>query len=205
MHGMGPIPIEKNEPGFHHPWERQIFGLMLGSLFRWHLNGDAFRFTIESLPPADYLGFSYYERWIPVLGTMLVQRGVITEAELASGKPSGKAPAPSADPPASSRDRTPPARREGAPARFAAGRQVRARNLNPTGHTRLPRYARGKVGTVLRDLGVFTFPDTNAHSRGEKPQHVYTVQFSARELWGDQAPARDKVHIDLWDDYLESA
>ena len=206
MHGMGPIPIEKNEPAFHHPWERQMFGLMIGSLFKLGLNSDEFRFTIESLPPADYLGLSYYERWIPVLGTMLIKQGVVTEAELASGRSQGGArPKPAAERPARSNDRTPPAKRQGAPARFQPGQKVRARNMNPTTHTRLPRYARGKVGTVLRDYGVYTFPDTNALNAGEKPQHVYSVRFTARELWGEQASPKDSVSIDMWDDYLESA
>ncbi len=208
MHGMGPIPIEKNEPAFHEPWERQIFGLMIGSMFRWSLNGDAFRFHIESLPPADYLGFRYYERWIPVLGALLVERGVVTEAELQSGQPapgSGRATPPAAEKASGASDKAPRSRREGAPARFAAGQRIRARNINPTSHTRLPRYVRGKVGTVQRDYGVETFPDTNARSAGEKPQHVYSIRFTARELWGDQASLRDSVYLDLWDDYLEPA
>jgi nitrile hydratase subunit beta len=86
---------------------------------------------------------------------------------------------------------------------FAVGDQVRARNINPTGHTRLPRYARGKIGTVERDHGVFVFPDTNAHFLGEKPQHVYSVRFTARELWGQQASPQDAVNVNLWDDHLE--
>ena len=89
--------------------------------------------------------------------------------------------------------------------RFAVGQQVRTRNMNPIGHTRLPRYARAKSGTIERDHGVFLFPDTNAHFLGEKPQHVYSVRFAARELWGEQASPRDAVYIDLWDDYLEPA
>jgi nitrile hydratase subunit beta len=89
--------------------------------------------------------------------------------------------------------------------RFKAGQQVRARNINPQGHTRLPRYPRGKIGTIERDHGVFVFPDTNAHFLGEKPQHVYSVRFAARELWGPQASARDAVYVDLWEDYLERA
>src|SRR5438477_3575214 len=88
---------------------------------------------------------------------------------------------------------------------FAAGQRVRARNLNPPGHTRLPRYARGKIGTIDRDHGVYVFPDTMAHFRGEKRQHVYSVRFAARELWGEQASPRDSVHLDMWDDYLEPA
>jgi nitrile hydratase subunit beta len=82
---------------------------------------------------------------------------------------------------------------------------VRARNMNPVGHTRLPRYVRSRSGTIERDHGVFLFPDTNAHFLGEKPQHVYSVRFSARELWGNEARPQDCVHLDLFDDYLEPA
>src|SRR5207237_5321622 len=89
--------------------------------------------------------------------------------------------------------------------RFTVGQRVRARNMHPTGHTRLPRYARGKLGTIDRDHGVFVFPDTNAHFLGENPQHVYSVRFAARELWGADAAPQDGVYVDLWDDYLEPA
>jgi len=89
--------------------------------------------------------------------------------------------------------------------RFHAGQRVRARNMHPIGHTRLPRYARGKFGTIERDHGPYVFPDSNAHFQGEKPQHVYSVRFAARELWGEQASPRDSVYIDMWDDYLEPA
>jgi nitrile hydratase len=89
--------------------------------------------------------------------------------------------------------------------RFQVGQRVRARNMHPIGHTRLPRYARGRLGTIGRDHGVYVFPDTNAHFLGEKPQHVYSVRFSARELWGEQAAPRDSVYVDMWDDYLEPA
>jgi nitrile hydratase len=88
---------------------------------------------------------------------------------------------------------------------FKVGQRVRARNIHPTGHTRLPRYARGKIGVIVRDHGVFLFPDTNADFLGEKPQHVYSVKFAARELWGDEASPRDSVYLDMWDDYLERA
>ena len=89
------------------------------------------------------------------------------------------------------------------PARFKAGDRVTVRNINPVGHTRLPRYARGKEGVVEQDQGVFIFPDTNAHDGGETPQRVYSVRFAARELWGPQASARDVLYLDLWDDYLD--
>jgi nitrile hydratase len=90
-------------------------------------------------------------------------------------------------------------------ARFQVGQNVRARNINPLGHTRLPRYARGKAGTVVRHRGIFVFPDTNAHFLGEQPQHLYSVRFAARELWGEDASPRDSVYIDMWDSYLEHA
>jgi len=82
---------------------------------------------------------------------------------------------------------------------------VRTRNMNPAGHTRLPRYARGKVGAIGRDHGVYTFPDSNAHFGGQNRQHVYSVRFAARELWGESVSPRDSVHLDMWDDYLEHA
>jgi nitrile hydratase len=99
----------------------------------------------------------------------------------------------------------PPTRRDvpGEP-RFQVGQQVRARNINPITHTRLPRYARGKAATIALDHGAFVFADTSAYSLGDKPQHLYSVRFSARELWGDQA-APDAVFLDLYDDYLEPA
>jgi nitrile hydratase beta subunit len=89
--------------------------------------------------------------------------------------------------------------------RFRPGDPVLVRNMNPVGHTRLPRYVRGKRGAIERDHGVFVFPDTSAHGQGEKPQHVYSVRFAARELWGEQASARDTLNLDLFDDYLERA
>ena len=87
--------------------------------------------------------------------------------------------------------------------RFTPGSKVLARNMSPVSHTRLPQYVRGKRGVVDRDHGVFVFPDTSALLKGEKPQHVYSVMFTARELWGPSAPEKDKVYIDLWDDYID--
>ena len=88
-------------------------------------------------------------------------------------------------------------------ARFKPGDRVTVRNLNPASHTRLPRYARGKTGTVEADHGVFCFNDTNAHGEGHKPQHVYGVRFTARDLWGEQAAAKDTLYLDLFEDYIE--
>lgn len=210
MQDMGPIEYEKNEPVFHARWESRVFAMFIaaGAWGKWNL--DAFRHTREVLPPDDYLRVSYYEQWLSGLLDLLVRRGLVTAAEIASGVP---APGePDASPPLTA-DKIPAALPNRIHAhrdvkvcpRFQVGQRVRARNIHPTGHTRLPRYARGKVGTVYLDHGVYVFPDTNAHFLPEKPQHVYSVRFAARELWGEQAAAKDSVYVDLWDDYLEPA
>jgi nitrile hydratase len=202
MHGMGPINPEKNEPVFHARWEARLVGMIITMFSRSDFKSDGFRYEIESLPPVDYLGMSYYQRWIPVLSNLLVKAGFVTRAELDSGKaaPGSAKIAPAPNAPARSSEPAP-----GAAPRFVVGQTVRARKINPTGHTRLPRYTRGRVGTIERDNGVQDFPDTSAHGLGDKRQHVYSVKFTARELWGEQASARDSVYVDLWDDYLETA
>jgi len=209
MHGMGPIEYEKDEPVFHARWEGLAFALnrAMGVWAKWNL--DASRHGIERLPPAEYLRMSYYEKWTARLELLLVESGLVTAEELAAGMPAPGSPKAL---PALTAEKV-PALGKGRPAsrdvpvapRFHAGQSVRALNMHPAGHTRLPRYARGKQGTVDRDHGVFVFPDTNARFLGEKPQHVYSVRFAACELWGGQASPRDSVYLDLWDDYLEPA
>jgi nitrile hydratase len=210
MHGMGPIQYEKNEPVFHARWEGRILALNLamGGWRKWNI--DATRHEIELIPAAEYLRMSYYEKWFVRLVELIAKSGLATRAELENGKPDAGSTMVT---PALSPDQVPKvlaygtlASREipGA-ARFQVGEQVRARNINPARHTRLPRYARGKCGTVGRQHGAFVFPDTNALSLGEKPQHLYSVRFAARELWGEQASPRDSVYLDMWDDYLEPA
>jgi len=210
MQDMGPVQRENNEPVFHAPWEGRVFALAQ-AMFAWRKwNIDATRYEQEIIPPAEYLRMSYYERWLAYVTGLLVKRELVTPAEIESGRPA--AGSPKATPPVTAEtvpqmlaqcksvDRDVPVA-----ARFKARQRVRARNINPTGHTRLPRYARGKLGTVERDHGVFVFPDTNAHFLGEKPQHLYSVRFAARELWGDAAAPRDAVYVNLWDDHLEPA
>ena len=210
MQGMGPIHYEKDEPVFHTGWERRTLALNLATAAFRKWNIDAGRYQIELIPPAEYLRMSYYEKWIARLIELLVKSGMVTRDEIESGKPASDSPKAT---PALAADKVSSMLRTGAVAsrnvpvtpRFKAGQRVRARNMHPAGHTRLPRYARGKLGTVDRDHGVYVFPDTNAEFRGEKPQHVYSVRFAARELWGEQASPLDAVYIDLWDDYLEPA
>jgi len=210
MHGMGPIQEEKNEPVFHERWEARAYGLSLamGCFGKWTLDG--LRHQIELIPPADYLRMRYYEKWIAALVELMVKTDLVTPAEIETGEPAQGSPRMS---PALTADGVPPMVANGAPAsrkvpappRFQTGQRVRARNMHPLGHTRLPRYARGKLGTIDRVHGAFVFPDTNAHSLGENPQHVYSVRFTARELWGQDAPARDSVYVDMWEPYLEPA
>ncbi len=210
MHGMGPVQYEKNEPVFHANWESRVFALMLamGAWGKWNI--DASRHSREVIPPGEYLRMSYYEKWYAGLIGLLINSSLVTRTEVESGVPAlglAKATPPlTADKiPAMLATRINASRDVKAPPRFQAGQRVRARNMHPVGHTRLPRYARGKVGTIEQDHGVFVFPDTNAHFLGEKPQHVYSVRFAARELWGEQAAPRDSVYLSMWDDYLEPA
>jgi nitrile hydratase subunit beta len=210
MQDMGAVQREKNEPVFHARWEGRVWGMMwLGSAWgKWNL--DAMRHAIERIPPADYLRMSYYEKWLAALVDLVTGRELVTRAELETGRP---APGSTKATPPVTAESVPAMIARGNPvkhdvavaARFQVGQRVRGRNINPVTHTRLPRYARGKLGTIERDHGVFLFADTNAHFQGEKPQHLYSVRFTALELWGEQAAARDSVYVNLWDDHLEPA
>jgi nitrile hydratase len=207
---MGPVQYEKNEPVFHAGWEGRVYALTraMRAWRKWSLDTD--RHALELMHPVDYLRMSYYERWLARLEAHVLRYGLATKEEIETGKPATGSE--KVTPPftvatssrwmsrgiASSHD---PAVRP----LFRVGQRVRARNTHPIGHTRLPRYARGKVGVITRDHGVYIFPDTNAHFQGEKRQHVYSVRFTARELWGARTLPRDSVHIDMWDDYLERA
>lgn len=209
MHGMGPINPEPGEPVFHHRWEGRVQALVraMGAFGRWNI--DASRHQRELIPAAEQLRMSYYERWLAGLTELLLRHGFITAAELERGKaaPGGAklTPAlPAAGVAAYIARGSPSSRESGRAARFQAGQRVRARNLNPVGHTRLPRYVRGKSGVIDRVHGIFVFPDTNAHFLGESPQHLYSVRFEARELWGEGAAAADAVYVDLWEDYLDA-
>jgi nitrile hydratase len=153
---------------------------------------------------------TYYEKWLDSLCAGLLESGLATEAELASGRADrGVAKAtprlrPEAVRPALS-TRGGYDREVNTTPLFKPGDRVRARNLNPAGHTRLPRYVRGRVGIVERHNGAHVFPDSNAHGGGEDPRQLYSVRFTARELWGPDASGRDSVSLDLWEPYLERA
>lgn len=196
MEGFGRVQPEVNEPTFHADWERRVSALVIGVLRLTGVNIDEWRHAIERIPPARYLTSSYYERWLLAAETLLVERGIVSGEELKSlAQPELMSVAlPAVSPkavPAKAKLR----------ARFKAGDRVRVRNIHPLGHTRSPRYVRGKTGVVRRLRGIYVLPDTNAHRAGENRQHVYLVEFSARELWGRND--REVLMIDLWEDYLE--
>ena len=210
MHGHGPIAPEKDEPLWHSPWEARMFGIRRGGLLPPGNNIDRWRHLRELIPPHLYLARSYYDHWYMGYVAALLEGGWATEEEIASGK---AAPGSAKRNDAMRPDQVWQVQKAGgvyarpsdAPPRFAIGQRVRARNINPTGHTRLPRYVRGKVGIVQLHHGAHAFPDSNAHKQGEAPQHLYTVTFAFRELWGPEASARDEACADLWESYLEPA
>jgi nitrile hydratase len=211
MHGMGPITQESSEPVFHEKWEGRVYAMYraIAAWNKWSL--DASRHGIEVIAPAEYLRMSYYERWLARDIDLMVKRGLVAQQEIDTGRPapgSPRANPPLTAPmvPAMAAERANFRRLQAdAKARFKIGQHVRAREMNPVGHTRLPRYVRGHRGVIFRHHGIFVFPDTNAHFQGEHPQHLYSVRFSARELWGDAALPRDSVNLDMWDSYLEHA
>ena len=208
--GFGPVTPEEDEPWFHAAWERRAFGLTLamGASGAWNL--DESRHARESLHPAEYLAASYYEIWTKGLERLLAAKGLVREDELRQGRAlSPRRPVKrvlAAQEVAAALARGGPTERPAqAPARFALGDPVVAKVMHPKGHTRLPRYARGKRGVVERVHGVFVFPDTNAHGAGEAPQWLYTVRFAGPELWGADTDPTLAVSIDAWESYLEPA
>ncbi len=208
--GFGPIAPEQDEPIFHAPWEARALGLTLTSAALGYWSIDESRHARESIPPADYLSFSYYKIWFTALSALLERYGEVTAEELATGR---ALTAPhraercmkAADVPAILARGGPTERQIPAPAAFARGDRVRARNIHPTGHTRLPRYVRGRVGMIEAVHAPHVFPDTNAHGAGEQPQWLYTVQFAGQELWGEDTDPTLTVTVDAWESYLEPA
>jgi nitrile hydratase len=184
-HGFGPVEAERDEPWFHAEWERRVFALTLamGATGEWNI--DMSRFAREDRPPPDYLSKTYYELWLAGLERLLAERGVlerppsrVLEASEVAGVLARGGPV----------EREAPR-----PARFAVSDRVRTRVINPRGHTRLPRYARGRAGVIERVHGCHVFPDSNAHGRGEDPQWLYTVCLD------------DAVSFDAFEPYLEPA
>jgi nitrile hydratase beta subunit len=205
---FGPVNPEKNEPVFHEDWERKVLALCLAMDASGLWNADVIRHTRESMPALKYWSSSYYDIRVEGHISQMVKHGLITEAELAAGRaqvPPGpmKSVSTAAEAPAVLARGSPYTRSTTKQARFAKGDKVQALKSGPAGHTRLPRYARGKHGEIMAIHGAFVFPDSSAERLGDDPQWLYTVRFTARELWGHDNG--DANMIDLWEPYLEPA
>lgn len=160
------------------------------------------------IPPAIYLRMSYYEGWMRALIILLLEKKLVTEAELERGHAAGRPKVPMQALPKEMamyalHNRIPSGLDMDIKPRFKPGNPIVTKNIHPQHHTRLPRYVRGRRGRIEMDHGIFLLPDANAHGGPDRPQHVYSVRFAARELWGEDAPARDGVYIDMFEDYLE--
>jgi nitrile hydratase subunit beta len=210
MDGFGKVEVEPNEPMFHTEWEGRVLAMVRAMGAAGAFNIDTSRFYRETLPPDVYLASSYYRKWLLGLEEMLVDKGYIVASEVAAGhatepgKPLKHGKFEIADV-----DRVMVRGKFGrnalAPAKFKPGDRVRAKNMHPATHTRLPRYARGHVGLVERNLGCNVFPDSAAMEAGENPQWLYTVVFDGVELWGWDADPTVKISIDAFEPYLEAA
>lgn len=211
-HGFAPLLREDDEPVFHARWEARVFAMLGAAQAAGALrNTDQFRHAIERIDPVAYLSHGYYGRWLGGIETLLREAGVLDAAAIEArlvelgGDPAMRVAAqPSAQP-----DRiayvpaAPGSRREpGTPPRFTPGDPVRTAITVKAGHTRLPAYARGRTGRVLAWHGGWVFPDSNAHGLGENPEHLYTVEFDGRTLWGATAEPNTSVSLDLFESYL---
>src|SRR5262245_28014343 len=209
MHGFGPVEREENEPPFHGRWEAAVVAIMRATRGGVY-NIDEFRHGIERMDPAHYLGSSYFEHWLDGIARLLDEKGVVGAGELDARsrlfreRPDAPVPAPPPTTAAANRRAESETyfRPAAGPPKFAVGAVVVTRTIHPAGHTRLPRYARGKRGVIDTHRGCHVFPDTHAHGLGEQPQHVYSVRFEARELWGDAAEPNQRLYLDLWESYL---
>jgi nitrile hydratase subunit beta len=204
--GHGRIVPEPEGELFHAPWERQVLALTLamGAVGAWNL--DLSRSARETLP--EYRSLSYYEIWIRALERLLIEHELVGPDEIAAGRML-QPPQPglhvlrAADVPGALAKGSPTQRSPTARARFAVGERVRMRAAQVGHHTRLPGYARGKIGRIDQVRGVHLFADTHAQGLGEQPQWLYSVVFNARELWGSDDARGQSVSIDAWEPYLE--
>lgn len=210
MDGFGKVVAEDNEPMFHEEWEGRVLAMVRALGASGAFNIDTSRFYRETLPPHVYLSSSYYKKWLLGLESLLIDKGYLGEDEVARGAPlhPAKALKHGTFRPADVErvmvrgafERAAPA-----PARFSPGDRVRTKNIHPATHTRLPRYARDRIGVVERVHGCHVYPDSAANGEGDNPQWLYTVRFDARELWGADADPTVTVSIDAFEPYLEKA
>ena len=198
MEGFGGIEVEDDEPTFHARWQGRAFALnLLGIGVLRAYNADEYRHAVERMAPAHYLGASYYERMLTGAATLLVEKGVVDLATLetiAGAKFPLALPVAEVDP----REVAEPIE-----ASFSVGERVRVLGLQFRGHTRVPRYVRGKTGVVIHVAPAFDFPDASAHGFAARKEPTYHVEFTAKELWGEEGLEGESVVVDLWESYLE--
>jgi nitrile hydratase subunit beta len=197
MQGLAAVDHSPAEPAFHDRWEAAARALMRIVSGAVGASGGEFRHSIERMDPGHYLTSSYYEHWLTGAATMAVEHGLVSHSDLearAGGRfpLSGPVLAPAVI------DAGP----DVAVPRFGVGEHVRVRDWHPPGHTRCPRYVRGKEGVVVRVDGTHSVPDIEAHSTARRHEPTYSVGFDASELWGD-GQRGVVVNVDLWDSYLE--
>ncbi|MFP5068429.1 nitrile hydratase subunit beta [Pseudonocardia nantongensis] len=208
--GFGPVEPEPEDVRFHAGWEALVLALTLAAARPGGWSIDESRHARESLPPPLYLNLTYYEIWLAATEKLLVAHGLVGADELAAGRslrPGVPAPEP-LDAAATAEvlaTGAPTERAEPAPPRFGPGDRVRARVMHPRGHTRLPRYVRGRCGVVESRRGAHVLPDARAHGDGEAPEQLYTVVFAGEELWGPDADPTTTISVDAWESYLERA
>ncbi|MEW2917228.1 nitrile hydratase subunit beta [Ruegeria sp. ANG10] len=214
--GDGPIkPEAESAPVFAEDWHGRALAVTLAAGFLGQWNIDVSRHARERLSPKDYARFSYYEKWISGLADLLVEKGVLTLDDLSGADTDDPHPLAArvlkAGTVSGALAKGGPADRPSdVPVRFELGQNVRtvdpsANRLVNGGHTRLPTYAAGANGRILRLHGTHVLPDSNAHGLGEAPEPLYAVAFAASELWADPEHPKDVVVLDLWQSYLEPA
>ena len=209
MDGFGKVEVEPNEPPFHAKWEGRVLAMQraMGYAGAWHI--DHSRFAQEKLPPQVYLTASYYQRWALAMEKNVIERGYVGPDEMKAGhalrpgKPLKRKLTP--DVIQAGMTRSSFYRQQQAPARFKIGDRVRTKNIHPATHTRLPRYARDKVGVIQMQHGCHMYPDSVAVDQGDNPQWLYTVVFEGPELWGPEADPTVRISIDAFEPYLDPA
>ncbi|GAA4572916.1 nitrile hydratase subunit beta [Planotetraspora kaengkrachanensis] len=207
--GWGPVhPPRAGEPVFAEPWQGRAFALGLYSIRVAGWNVDAFRHATERLDRSAYLDDGYYGRWLNSTELVLTESAILAPGAIDArarnlrGEHVEEPPIPEPARPGYLPSAEGSLRTVDVPPAFAVGERVRAKDMSPPGHTRLPRYARGHTGVVEVVQPAAVLPDTNAHFLGENPQHVYSVRFDSRELWGATAEPF-AVTLDLFESYLE--
>ena len=208
MHGFGRVEPESNEPVFHAEWEGRVLAMQraMGAPGLWTIDGG--RASLEMLPPAEYLRSSYYRRWFLGLERRVVAFDLVGEDEIAAAKslrPGRRLNRKLTVDDAKANRYVRYDRPALAGAKFKPGDRVKTKNINPETHTRLPRYARDKHGVVEAVRGCHVFPDSAAIGAGDNPQWLYTVVFTARELWGEEADPKVTLSIDAFEPYLIAA